>query len=146
MNYLNLTYEAIVADAVREMGYTPSLDGVVAEELRMTAQKMAILSPVEILGREGGVRGRLTSKINFVLLINAATASPNEVARVWRELKCDALEVVEQVREAMGVVDLQGVEVTPYTRSNASYREIAVAVEIKAVSSYTYDSEAAQIV
>lgn len=146
MNYADFTYERLIATLLGERGYVVYMDDLDSTENYLFSPAMAILTPVSITDKSGGVRGRVTSQLTFLLSKNASHMSPEDASQLWRDLRCDAIGVACELQKVSSVVALSGLKLSSYERGNRKTNEVSVKVSVTIISNFDSSADSTELV
>ncbi len=136
MDNIYSTYESFIAGLVSEAGYTPYTCAKSDTKPRVRSSTAAIIYPTSTTKKEGVVRGRISSTIEFVLLRNATAIPMVEPSVLWSGLTEDAVAIVDRLITSNIVLEVEGLTIEPATSRITFSDEAAVEVTVKVVSNF----------
>lgn len=146
MNRVFSSYEQLVAELARCRGYTPFLEIVTSEASLSPSPNIAIVQPSTIDEIEGGDRCRISSVVTLYLFKNAAKIGQAGRSTLWREIRCDAIEIVCEVNNNPCVLSLSDLEIAPSSRKDKRSEEVGLKVCFTVVSNYNARFRSIQMV
>lgn len=136
MNRVFFSYEQLIAELAKCRGYTPFLEIVTGEASLAPSPNIAIIRPSTIDEWAGGERSRISSILTLYLFRNAAKIGQAGRSNLWREIKCDALEIVCEVGNNLHVLSISDVEITPCSRKEGKGEEVGLKICLTVDSNY----------
>ncbi len=146
MNYADFTYEQLIAELLQERDYVAYLGDLDTTTNYLSSPSVAIINPITISDKSGVDRCRLTSQLTFVLAKSAAHLSSEQASLLWRDVRCEAIEVVCELQKVSSVVALSGLKISPYERGNSRVSEVAIKVSVTIISNFDSSTASTELV
>ncbi|MFI3304894.1 MAG: hypothetical protein R3Y68_00090 [Rikenellaceae bacterium] len=137
--------ESLLASYASEIGYDVQMGSNWNTKLMYDGRKYLLVKAASVSEKVGESRGRITFEVSFIALKCCSYSSVVVISDLWRDLRCDAMKILNMLEMSGEVLGCSEVAIEPLTKRISNYDEVAVELTATVVANYRVEDGAISI-
>lgn len=138
MNRNLISFEALLSAAANQFGYTPYYCSSPTMLPKVQAMPAAVIYPAEVVEKEGVVRCRITSEIEFLVVKSGVALSQGQKMQMLSDMRLDLLKMVNLIEANVSVVSVTNLEIEVDDSPLMHTDDLQLRATMRVISNFTH--------